>query len=474
MSVDASDDAGHRSQTRTVLVLLFLLMVVDYADRQVMVAAFPYLRLEWGVSDVQLGALVSVVSVMVAAAALPIAVAVDRWGRVRAVAVMAVVWSAATAACGFAGGYLSMLVARLVVGLGQASFGPAGSALLAAKFPADRRATVLGVFQTGAPLGILVGGVGGSLAAAQWGWRAAFWMLALPGLVLAVLFLRVRDYPTVRPARPGARAAVRALTRAPSAIGAMVGGALLLVVLSTLYTWLPTFLQRAYGMAPVRAGVLGSVVVLAGAVGTAGGAVLADWAARRDVRRRLVVPAAAGVASSALLGTAFLAVPVGSAQLLLILAGGATVTAAVGPAAAVVLDVVQPGLRATAVSVFVLVQNLFGLAIGPVLAGAIADRWGLTSALGAVAGLGVPAALALYSGSRAYGRDRNQAASLPARGLPGGAAPRSGATEPAGPLDGDGGDAAGCPITVGQPPSAEGRADEGERVDGPGRGRQGG
>ena len=321
MSVDASDDAGHRSQTRTVLVLLFLLMVVDYADRQVMVAAFPYLRLEWGVSDVQLGALVSVVSVMVAAAALPIAVAVDRWGRVRAVAVMAVVWSAATAACGFAGGYLSMLVARLVVGLGQASFGPAGSALLAAKFPADRRATVLGVFQTGAPLGILVGGVGGSLAAAQWGWRAAFWMLALPGLVLAVLFLRVRDYPTVRPARPGARAAVRALTRAPSAIGAMVGGALLLVVLSTLYTWLPTYLQRAYGMAPVRAGVLGSAVVLAGAVGTAGGAVLADWAARRDVRRRLVVPAAAGVASSALLGTAFLAVPVGSAQLLLILAG---------------------------------------------------------------------------------------------------------------------------------------------------------
>jgi predicted MFS family arabinose efflux permease len=82
MSVDASDDAEHRSQTRTVLVLLFLLMVVDYADRQVMVAAFPYLRLEWGVSDVQLGALVSVVSVMVAAAALPIAVAVDRWGRV--------------------------------------------------------------------------------------------------------------------------------------------------------------------------------------------------------------------------------------------------------------------------------------------------------------------------------------------------------------------------------------------------------
>src|SRR5689334_8060535 len=429
MSVDASDDAGHRSQTRTVLVLLFLLMVVDYADRQVMVAAFPYLRLEWGVSDVQLGALVSVVSVMVAAAALPIAVAVDRWGRVRAVAVMVVVWSVATAACGFVGGYLAMLAARLVIGLGQAGYGPAGGALLAAEFPAERRASVLGVFQTGAPVGILVGGVGGSLVAAQWGWRAAFWILALPGVVLAVLFLRVRDYPTVRPVRPGARAAVRALIRARSAIGAMAGGALLLVVLSTLYTWLPTYLQRSYGMVPARAGVLGSVVVLAGAVGT--GAVSADWAARRDVRRRLVVPAGAGVAGAALLGTAVLVVPAGLAQLLLIFAGGATVTAAVSPAAATVLDVVQPGLRATAISVFVLVQNLFGLAVGPVLTGAIADRWGLISALSAVAGLGLLAALALYWGSRSYDRDRD----------------------------------------VGQPPSVEGRADAGEMSVRPGRGR---
>jgi MFS transporter, Spinster family, sphingosine-1-phosphate transporter len=330
----SDNEAGRRSQTRMVLVLLFLLMVLDYADRQVMVAAFPYLRSAWGVSDVALGALVSVVSVMMAAAALPIALVVDRWGRVRAIVVMAIVWSAATAACGFAGGFLSMLTARFVVGLGQAGFGSAGSALLAAKIAAERRASALGVFQTGAPVGIVVGGVGGVVAAAQWGWRAAFWVLALPGLVLAVLFLRVRDYPTVRPARSGARAAAGALLRARSAVGAMVGGALLLVVLSTLYTWLPTYLQRVYGMAPARAGVLGSVVVLAGALGTAGGGVLADWAARRDVRRRLIVPALAAVLTSALLGTAFLALPVGAAQLLLILAGGATVTAAVGPAAA--------------------------------------------------------------------------------------------------------------------------------------------
>jgi MFS family permease len=116
-----------------------------------------------------------------------------------------------------------------------------------------------------------------------------------------------------------------------------------------------------------------------------------------------------------------------------------------------VLDVVPPGLRATGVSLFVVVQNLFGLAIGPVLTGALADRWGLGSALSVVAGLGGPAALALYSGSRSYRRDRNQAASPPPGRLREGAGAGSDSSEPTGVLDVDAGDAAGCPSTRAQP-----------------------
>ena len=107
---------------------------------------------------------------------------------------MGTVWSGATAACAFAPGYLALLVGRIGIGVGQAGFGPAGLALLAASFPAERRATVLGVFQVGAPLGIVAGAVVGSLVSAHWGWRAAFLAVALPGLVLALLALRLRDY----------------------------------------------------------------------------------------------------------------------------------------------------------------------------------------------------------------------------------------------------------------------------------------
>ncbi len=398
-------EARLSSQARVAFVLLFLLMVVDFADRQVMVTAFPYLRVEFGLSDAQLGALVSVVSLTVALAAFPIALAVDRGSRVRAVAVMGATWSGATAMCALAFSYAALLGARVAVGLGQAGFGPAGGALLAAAFPAERRATVLGAFQAGAPIGIVTGAVVGSLVAAQWGWRSAFLVLVVPGLLLAVLFLRVRDYPTVQPAGPRARPVMAVVVRARSAVGAMLGNALLLVILSTLYTWLPTHLERAYGMTAAAAGVTASVVVLAGSAGTIGTAYAADLLARRDRRHRLLVPAVAALGSAAALGTAFVAMPAGAAQLLLVFAGAATVTGAVGPAAAVVLDVVQPGMRATAMSLLVVVQNLFGLAIGPALTGLLADRWGLTAALGAVAGLAVVAAAALGWASLFYQRD---------------------------------------------------------------------
>jgi MFS transporter, Spinster family, sphingosine-1-phosphate transporter len=407
-----SEKAQGTLSPRPALALLCALLVIDFADRQVVVTAFPYLRAEFGLGMAQLGALVSAVSVVVALGALPVALVVDRWSRVRAIAVMGAVWSGATAACAFAPGYLALLAARIGVGAGQAGFGPAGAALLGATFPAERRATVLSVFQMGAPVGIVTGAVVGSVVSAQWGWRSAFLAVALPGLVLALLSLRLRDYRSApKPSRVRATAAT--LLRARSALGAMLGGALLLVIFSTLYTWLPTHLERAYDMPPARAGVLASMVVLAGAAGTVSAGVVCDRLARRDVRWRLLVPAFTAVATTAMLGSAFATVPPGATQMVLILLGGALATTAVGPAATVVLDVVPLGARATGVSIFALVQNLLGLAVGPVLTGALADRWGLGTALGLIATFGLAAGVAFWWGSRSYGPDRARVGLMP-------------------------------------------------------------
>lgn len=397
---------------RPAFVLLFALMMIDFADRQVLVAAFPQLRLEWGLDDTELGALVSVLNLTIALAALPVAVRVDRTSRVRAIAVMGAIWSTAAAASGFAQSYVQLLAARIGVGAGEAGYGPAGGAHLASVFPPARRATVLGAFQAAGPLGTVAGTALGGVVAAEWGWRWAVGILALPGLLLALAMLRIRDHPAVRPERPGPWATVTSVVRARSALGAVVGGVLLLIVASTLYTWLPTHLERAYGLGPRAAGGLAATVLLAGVLGTAGAAVVADRLARRNARLRLLAPAGTALATAALLSIAFGLLPPGGGQLVFLLAGAAAVTAAVGPVAAVVIDVVHPGLRAGAVSVLVVAQNLFGLAVGPVLGGALADLAGLTVALTVIPLLGIGAAAAFWSGARRYPTDLAAVAAL--------------------------------------------------------------
>lgn len=390
---------------RAVLVLLTVLMMVDFADRQVLVAAFPALRREWGLDDTTLGALVSVVTLTVALGALPVASLVDRWSRTRAIALMGTVWSVASAASALAPGPGALFAARVGVGAGEAGYGPAGGALLATLFPPRRRAAVLGVFQAAGPLGTVVGMALGSAVAAQWGWRWAVGAFAVPGLLLALAVLRVRDYPTADAVPRGPRA-VAGILRTRTVAAAVTGMVLLLVVASSLFTWLPTQFERDLGLAPAAAGGLAALVVLAGVGGTALAGVLADRAGRRDPAARLRTPVVAGVATSALLVPAFAVVPAGPSQVALVLLGSAAVTAAAGPAAAAVVDVTHPGTRATAVSVLVVAQNLLGLTVGPVLTGALADGLGLTTALATVAVLGVAAAAAFRVALGSFPADR--------------------------------------------------------------------
>ena len=139
------------------------LMIFDYVDRQVIVSLFPYLKAEWGLSDKQLGALVSVVSVTVALGALPVALFADRASRVKSIVAMATIWSLATISCMFTRSYGQLLAARAVVGLGEAGYGSVGAALIASHFPARMRGALLAGFfasaSVGSVLGVMLGGV---------------------------------------------------------------------------------------------------------------------------------------------------------------------------------------------------------------------------------------------------------------------------------------------------------------------------
>ena len=117
-----------KPQAWFAFALSFLLMTFDFVDRQIVVSMFPYLKAEWSLSDRELGALISIVSVVIALGTLPLSLLADSWSRVKGVVVMATVWSLATIACGFAGSYRSLLLTRGIIGLGEAGYGPAAAA----------------------------------------------------------------------------------------------------------------------------------------------------------------------------------------------------------------------------------------------------------------------------------------------------------------------------------------------------------
>ena len=171
-----------------VFALAFGLLISDYMARQVLNAVFPLIKLEWSLSDAQLGLLSGVVALMVGVLTFPLSMLADRWGRVKSLTLMAILWSLATLMCAAAQSYGQMLAGRVFVGVGEAAYGSVGIALVISVFPSSMRATLSSAFMAGGLFGQVLGvALGGEIAAGQ-GWRAAFLVIGLAGLVLAIAF----------------------------------------------------------------------------------------------------------------------------------------------------------------------------------------------------------------------------------------------------------------------------------------------
>ena len=241
----ADDYLFSRGAAWFALLMTLTLMVFDYIDRQVIVSLFPYLKAAWGVSDTQLGALVSAVSVTVAVGSVPIALFADRASRVKSIVIMAVIWSLATISCMFTRNFSQLLAARSIVGVGEAGYGSVGGALIATHFPARMRGAVLGAFLATASVGSVLGVMLGGVIASRWGWEAAFGVVGFPGLVLALLYLTVRDYRTVEltPALDKASRSIseaaghifKILVHSRTILWVCIGGAAQLIVVSAVW-----------------------------------------------------------------------------------------------------------------------------------------------------------------------------------------------------------------------------------------------
>jgi predicted MFS family arabinose efflux permease len=385
------------------------------ADRRVDVSLS---QAEWSLSDSELGALISIVSVVIALGTLPLSLLVDSWSRVKGVVVMATVWSLATIACGFAGSYRSLLVTRGFIGLGEAGYGPAAGAILSSVFPTRMRATIIGGFLAAASFGSVLGVVLGGIISARWGWKAAFGVVGFPGLVLALLYMFVRDYKApelavdARTTLHKARGIAVELFRARSGVAAYFAGALQLITTSTILAWLPSFFNRAYGVEPDRGGIWAAAIIICATAGIVFWSIVADRLAQRDIRWRMLTPAACCLATFAIFAIAFGALTAGPLQIGVIALGAFLMGCTTGPIPAVAIDVVHPALRSTAGSMVAIVQNLFGLGIGPLVTGALSDKFSLQTAMAIVPLSCACAAMMLVIGARSYRRDRDAMASL--------------------------------------------------------------
>jgi MFS family permease len=370
-----SDFSGKQWQ---VLLILMLVNFVNYVDRQIVFALFPSIRHDFGLSYVQLGYLATAFTVVLSLASFPLGMLADRTSRRAVISAGVLFWSGATFFSGLAGSFRSLLIARGMVGIGEAAYTPAGAAVITASFPREVRARVQGAFDIGMFIGGATGIAMGGIVAGALGWRFAFFLVGIPGIVLGLTALRLpKSVATVaKESMP-----VWDLLRVPAFLALLASGWFCSFAGYAYVAWGPELVQDYKGFSAGQAGLaLGLTIVLGGTLGIATGAYLSDLLAKlRTWGRAVVVP----------IGFVLAAPPIyfslhanGKIHFLLLFGLGAFFLSWYhGPLTATIHDLVPPRGHATALGFYYLFVNLFSMAIAPVVIGKLADRYNLITAL---------------------------------------------------------------------------------------------
>ncbi len=375
-------DAARAAYARYVLAALFCVYILNFLDRQILAILIEPIKAELAVSDTAMGLLTGFAfAVFYTGAGLPLARIADRGSRTGLIAIGLVVWSAMTAASGLARSFWQLALARVGVGVGEASFTPASHSLIADYFPPERRAGAMAIFAAGASLGTILGYLLGGLVGQYVGWREAFLLVGLPGLLAApVFFLSVREPPRgaserrkVEAGQPTALAVLRHLLTRRSFVYLAASASLHGFSSYGSATWIAVFLIRVHGLSLAEAGLVLAVVSGASSfVGQIAGGRLADRLGRRDPRWYMFFPAITSVAALPFL-LAFLLVPDTKLAVLLSVPGSLLVNVWTGPTYAMAQGLAPPRMRAVASALVVFLLNLVGMGLGPLAVGALND-----------------------------------------------------------------------------------------------------
>jgi len=372
------------------LAVLTGINLLNYLDRWIVAALTESMKhSELRLSDAQLGSLMTGFLVVYMATAPLFGSLGDRRSRPRLLGLGVAIWSVATTLAGFARSFAALFLARAAVGIGEAAYGTISPALLADSFPRERRGRVLAVFFAAIPVGSALGYIVGGLVDRYLGWRSAFFVAGVPGLVLAGLVLRLYDPPRgaqdpdapVAPVVPAARAAYDALLRNRTYVLTVLGYAAYTFAIGALAFWTPSFLERTRGISKAHATVqFGAVVVATGFVGTYAGGWLGDRLLRRSRQAYLWLSGLVTLVAAPLTLVALTAVTP-AVYWTAIVAAELCLFASTGPINSTIVNVVDPAMRATAVAFSIFAIHLLGDVPSPSLVGVISDARTLGEAM---------------------------------------------------------------------------------------------
>ena len=386
--MDHPPAAPRLAKPNTVLAMLLLVYIFNFVDRQILAILAVPIQRDLGLTDTQLGLLGGIAfALLYSTLAVPLAALADRTSRSWVIAVSLAFWSLFTALCGLAQGFWQIFLARLGVGVGEAGGVAPSYALIADYFPSERRAFALSIYSLGIPIGSAFGVLAGGYIAATIDWRTAFIVIGLAGVLVAPVFkFIVRDLPRnpqTAATAPRLTETVALLARKPSFWLLSFGAASSSMIGYGLAFWLPSLLQRSFGLDLAQTSwFIGAVLLLGGVAGMLLGGWLGDRLGKGDRAWFAWVPAIAFVLGVPLFAAGILSESVALA-FLLFLFPQAMAYVWLGPVLSAVQHLVGGPARATASSLFLLINNLIGLGGGIYALGALSDA--LTPIYGAEA-----------------------------------------------------------------------------------------
>jgi MFS transporter, Spinster family, sphingosine-1-phosphate transporter len=390
MNTNPTSDETIPRAAWSLLAFLTALNILNFVDRMLIASLAPLLIADLGLTRAQIGLLTGFGFVFFYTfVGLFLGMAADRWRRLPLIGAGLALWSAMTAASGWARSFIGLAIPRVFVGVGEATLTPAAISMLSDAFPPRRLGFAVGVYYAGIPLGLAAALVSSSLIAPTYGWRFSFFALGIIGLVATALLFLVREPQRKMSVASGAKPKMKDLLRdlfaslreRPSILLALIGGSLLCYgsgAALLIVTWLVEERGIVYGDAAFRAGI---VAVLAGFLGNVAGGAFGDFCARRMRGGRLW---------SLVIMTAFFAIPAwifysirpsGALFYTCWFFTSAGTTAWFGSLFSTYQELAPAHVRSTIVAFALLVLNLLGVGPGPLITGMIGDARNLTSGL---------------------------------------------------------------------------------------------